>query len=313
MRDINPCIRVQIVEARKTSHHTNIMPRCDFCNVGFHDVASMRRHQTLASSCKKKLEKEQGALLQAARAQMRRQREETARQREANLQPRSHSPVDVELDISEPVDSVLQEADFHEDTRGPADSGDLPDCDACPPPAVEQTRLPQRSTTPFDPAAEAGAVYGKSKTPFERIRDEEILKGAEVLGPFKDDEEWELAKWLIKNVGHTQAESFLKLPIVRQLDIPHDQPRVAYHITSFGNRSKTEQLHPSTTRIPCCRTLTVSLALKVRIGNAKKSQSKGIFRTLKISQTQTTHRNRYVPSNTSSCGGGIPWSACVSC
>ncbi|KAK6988497.1 hypothetical protein R3P38DRAFT_3332030 [Favolaschia claudopus] len=52
------------------------------------------------------------------------------------------------------------------------------------------------------------------KTVFETIRDEEILKGAEVLGPFKDEAEWELAKWLIKHVGDTAAEEFLKLSIV---------------------------------------------------------------------------------------------------
>lgn len=49
---------------------------------------------------------------------------------------------------------------------------------------------------------------------FEEIRDEEILKGAEVLGPFADEAEWELAKWLIKHVGHTAADEFLKLAIV---------------------------------------------------------------------------------------------------
>ncbi|KAJ7651800.1 hypothetical protein B0H17DRAFT_832323, partial [Mycena rosella] len=52
------------------------------------------------------------------------------------------------------------------------------------------------------------------KTKFEEIRDDEILKGAEVWGPFKDESEWELAKWLIKNVGHTAADEFLKLSIV---------------------------------------------------------------------------------------------------
>ncbi len=61
---------------------------------------------------------------------------------------------------------------------------------------------------------QAGIAYSRGKTSFEKIHDEQILTGAEVLGPFKDDEEWELAKWLIKNVGHTAAEEFLKLPMV---------------------------------------------------------------------------------------------------
>ncbi|KAJ7477594.1 hypothetical protein FB451DRAFT_1032957 [Mycena latifolia] len=67
---------------------------------------------------------------------------------------------------------------------------------------------------PFPPERRAGATYGPSKTAFEHIRDDQILTGCEVLGPFADEEEWELAKWLIKNVGHNQTEAFLKLPII---------------------------------------------------------------------------------------------------
>ena len=60
----------------------------------------------------------------------------------------------------------------------------------------------------------AGATLGNSKMLFETYRDDQILKGAEILGPFSNDAEWLLVKWLIKNVGHNQAEEFLKLPIV---------------------------------------------------------------------------------------------------
>ncbi len=66
----------------------------------------------------------------------------------------------------------------------------------------------------FPAEKEAGVIFGSAPTIFQGIQDEQILKGAEVLGPFADDDEWELAKWMIKNVGHNQAEAFLKLPIV---------------------------------------------------------------------------------------------------
>ncbi|KAJ7801547.1 hypothetical protein B0H14DRAFT_2248060, partial [Mycena olivaceomarginata] len=59
-----------------------------------------------------------------------------------------------------------------------------------------------------------GATYGQGKTVLKVIQDDEILTGAEVLGPFKDKAEWELAKWLIKHIGHTAADEFLKLSIV---------------------------------------------------------------------------------------------------
>ncbi|KAE9392970.1 hypothetical protein BT96DRAFT_784742, partial [Gymnopus androsaceus JB14] len=62
----------------------------------------------------------------------------------------------------------------------------------------------------------AGQTFSRGRTTFQIIRDDQILKGAEILGPFADAEEWELAKWLIKNVGHNATESFLKLPIVKK-------------------------------------------------------------------------------------------------
>ncbi|EED80450.1 predicted protein [Postia placenta Mad-698-R] len=65
----------------------------------------------------------------------------------------------------------------------------------------------------------AGLTYREAKLPFQAIRDEQVLQGADVFRPFESEEEWDLAKWLIKNVGHTQAEKFLKLPIIRKVYI----------------------------------------------------------------------------------------------
>ncbi|KAF9470187.1 hypothetical protein BDN70DRAFT_845947, partial [Pholiota conissans] len=45
------------------------------------------------------------------------------------------------------------------------------------------------------------------------------------VGPFRNEDEWGLARWLVKNAGHTQIESFLKLPIINQKVDP-----------SFGNK-----------------------------------------------------------------------------
>ncbi|KAI5985084.1 hypothetical protein EDD15DRAFT_2374584 [Pisolithus albus] len=61
----------------------------------------------------------------------------------------------------------------------------------------------------------AGASHGTASTPFETIRDEEVLGVGEIWGPFKSEGEWQLVKWLIKNVGHGQAEEFLRLNIIQ--------------------------------------------------------------------------------------------------
>ena len=34
------------------------------------------------------------------------------------------------------------------------------------------------------------------------------------MGPFEDEDEWQLAKRLIQNIGQKQTDVFLKLPIV---------------------------------------------------------------------------------------------------
>ncbi|KAI0342948.1 hypothetical protein BDW22DRAFT_1318377, partial [Trametopsis cervina] len=67
----------------------------------------------------------------------------------------------------------------------------------------------------------AGATYGPSRTIFDQIRDQQVSANMEALGPFESASKWELAKWLVKNVGHNQAEEFLKLALVsiRQTDL----------------------------------------------------------------------------------------------
>ncbi len=95
--------------------------------------------------------------------------------------------------------------------------GGLTHCQPQSGPVLDHSRRPWYQQFPYYRSQKAGQPISlqPGKTAFEKIEDSQVLQYGEVLGPFKDDEEWELAKWLIKNVGHTQADSFLKLPIVR--------------------------------------------------------------------------------------------------
>ncbi|PBK68123.1 hypothetical protein ARMSODRAFT_1020145 [Armillaria solidipes] len=65
---------------------------------------------------------------------------------------------------------------------------------------------------------EQGAGAPISATPkwtlFHCICDDQVLRGAEIWGPFADEDEWEMAKWLIKNVGHKATNEFLKLNMI---------------------------------------------------------------------------------------------------
>lgn len=92
----------------------------------------------------------------------------------------------------------------------------------------------QRFAEPFPAHKYAGATFGNTRTSFDAIRDDQVLHGAEILGPFQNDEEWALAKWLIKNVGHNAAEEFLKLAVVSTGFVSMDVDS-GFHLTLCRN------------------------------------------------------------------------------
>jgi len=49
---------------------------------------------------------------------------------------------------------------------------------------------------------------------FEAIRAAQEEKGLDVWGPFKDGREWELVRWLMRNVGKSGIEEFTNLSMV---------------------------------------------------------------------------------------------------
>ncbi|KAH9839785.1 uncharacterized protein C8Q71DRAFT_703179 [Rhodofomes roseus] len=51
---------------------------------------------------------------------------------------------------------------------------------------------------------------------FEKWREEREAAGVDEWAPFQDQEEWELFRWLIKTVGQTNIDDFLKLSIIRR-------------------------------------------------------------------------------------------------
>ena len=60
----------------------------------------------------------------------------------------------------------------------------------------------------FDGAAE---VLGEGKTLFEEICESQEAMCEDPMSPFLDEEEWELARWLMKNVNQTETDEFLKM------------------------------------------------------------------------------------------------------
>ena len=69
---------------------------------------------------------------------------------------------------------------------------------------------------PFPEEGKARAVWGTGTLHFESICHAQESAGDAKWGPFEDEEEWQLAKWLISNVSKKQTDAYLRLPIVSQ-------------------------------------------------------------------------------------------------
>ncbi|KAJ7429562.1 hypothetical protein B0H11DRAFT_1944597 [Mycena galericulata] len=179
------------------------MAICAFCKTAFSSSSLVRRHQKMDPTCKVKY----AASLE---------------KRQKKTDPPAPLPADLPGpdDLQAILDDIPLENEVHASQPRDFPEYEDPDQDASRPtdsPTVRpagDTDTRARWVRTHPPSVAAGATYGKAKTSFEMIRDDEILKGGMVLGPFHDDDEWQLAKWLIKNVGHTATEEFLKLSMI---------------------------------------------------------------------------------------------------
>ncbi|KAJ7867072.1 hypothetical protein B0H14DRAFT_3084139 [Mycena olivaceomarginata] len=155
---------------------------CQFCLRPFDHASALRIHQSKSPACKKK----QDAHLETLMAQA--------------MIVNSIPEEDVPDSADEETGAELQLEYWGEYLHKTGDTAT-----SIEPPAEE------------DPPAMRPAVTIKDvedKDCLYSIRDDQVLAGGEILGPFESNDEWELAKWLIKN-GHNQMEVFMKLPIIQ--------------------------------------------------------------------------------------------------
>lgn len=81
---------------------------------------------------------------------------------------------------------------------------------------VEDEDAPHLGARYPDPyvAGRAGEALGRGSCLFDDLQDQQMEQNVEQWAPFENEEEWELARWLTKNVGQAKTDDFLKLPIV---------------------------------------------------------------------------------------------------
>ncbi|KAI6026905.1 hypothetical protein BKA83DRAFT_4463011 [Pisolithus microcarpus] len=83
------------------------------------------------------------------------------------------------------------------------------------------------STGRFTKAFEgiAAKILGSRKTLFESWEEAEALDDDSMWAPFRDEEEWELARFLMKNIGQNKTDEFLKLGMVRNSGVTFNSTR----------------------------------------------------------------------------------------
>ncbi|KAF8815633.1 hypothetical protein BYT27DRAFT_7004352, partial [Phlegmacium glaucopus] len=73
------------------------------------------------------------------------------------------------------------------------------------------------------------------QTKFEILKDKQEAANEPPWAPFESREEWELATWLMKNVGQKSTDEYLKLPIIR------NQKNLSFH-NNYSFLKKVDQL-----------------------------------------------------------------------
>lgn len=81
---------------------------------------------------------------------------------------------------------------------------------------VDDEEAPRNARYPVPYPGRAGEPLDKQETMFHQMQEEQKLDGDEdnPWAPFDNQDEWELGRWLMKNVGQKKTNEFLQLPIV---------------------------------------------------------------------------------------------------
>ena len=211
------------IEKKKTekkntnnSRSFSIMPYCRFCGKLCSTGGGLNRHIDTTPSCKK-----------ASREEFSKYANSIWEDVPENLNNLERQPL-----LNHPmIDPDLPDFHLEEDIQTAEELISREEHDV--PPQQDPLPHPQHATMPMGDVPDkgdaingyryienfpeeflAGATWGKCKPLFKRLDEERKRVGGRHWAPFEDEEEWQLAEWLIRDVGQKQTDIFLKLPIV---------------------------------------------------------------------------------------------------
>lgn len=126
--------------------------------------------------------------------------------------PQPDSDVDMTFELENGFQFPLDPQESSEDDEEPpskrARVEDVEDDD--------EDDLPQRNEARWveDYPTPVAEVIATAKTMFEEWEENQKLTGSGRWAPFENEEEWEIAQWLMKHVGQGAIDEYLKLNIV---------------------------------------------------------------------------------------------------
>ncbi|KAI6037388.1 hypothetical protein BKA83DRAFT_4120872 [Pisolithus microcarpus] len=88
----------------------------------------------------------------------------------------------------------------------------------------------------------AAHILGSWPTVFEDMENAENTSGGSQWAPFQNEEEWELAHFLMKNVGQMKIDDFLKLSLVHQSGVSFTNAYVVGDAVAKDGSTRWEQL-----------------------------------------------------------------------
>ena len=203
---------MQIAKNKKTLLLTFFnMPYCRFCGKLCPTVPGLNRHVDNSPNCKKASRQEFGQYANSIWEEVPENLNDVERKPLPNFQMEPDLP-DFHLEEEEEDIQIAEEMFNREEINIPPPPPPQP-----PQPDVPQEDVPDNDSRYIEKFPEeylAGATWGDCKPLYEYLDEEQKREGGSHWGPFEDEDEWQLAEWLIQNVGQKQTDIFLKLPIV---------------------------------------------------------------------------------------------------
>ncbi|KAJ7291698.1 hypothetical protein C8J57DRAFT_219441 [Mycena rebaudengoi] len=180
--------------------------RCFYCQKSIPTSAGINRHIANTRACNRKWE---ASLASAGAITVRADEADGAPAKDGPEPPRTPSPIQSE-------DDDMGLGDDFVPMREPS------------PPPPEPARRSRRATVeevvddddpqnfgrfpePFPKPA--GTPLRRGETLFEQMRSQQKQAGTDEFAPFQGSDEWDLARWLSKNVSQTATDEYLQLPI----------------------------------------------------------------------------------------------------